>query len=354
MKSLFWLFILVISFSVSFFGLSTSAQQERPKDIEVEDYVVEYGDTLQGIATKNLSDPKAWKKLKEQNRAIKNPNRIYPGDTLSHSDGWRKKQLRGTTSKLAKPWYGLPIEKPIPARPFEPPPLIVSNPNLIEAAGFLVPERVLDLKRKEVAKIINSEEGRLALTFSDLVYTDRGTAHGVKPGDILVAYRPEREVFNPVTSRFEGTLIKILGQIKVSCLEEKISCTEIVKSYDYMQEGDQLMPATELSIPYAKLPRGDSKTCCLITGGELQAVILTEQWDKLGILANDVVYINVGTTQGVQPADQFIIYRKIGEGYPKRALGRLVVLSVQDTTATAMVTESLKMIEPGERVTLKR
>jgi hypothetical protein len=355
MNSLLKLFILAVSLGIGFFNVSVKAQPKSQKDLSEEDYVVKYGDTLRGIAGRYLESPEDWRKLQKENPAIKNPHRIYPGDTLGYSGAWSKRVggERGF-ERLAKPWYGLPIEKPVEVPPFRPPPLIVSSVDEIESAGFLVPERAAELKLKKVATIINSEEGKLGLTFGDLIYVNRGRAQQVKPGDILVAYRIEREVFHPITSQFIGTLIKVLGRVKIDCLEENISCAEIVKTYDYMQQGDELVPASELSIPYAKPPVGDSKTCCLMVNGELQAFILTEKEARIGITANDIVYLDVGALQGVQPGDQFIIYRKIGEGYPKRALGRLVILSVQENTATALVTESIKMIEVGERVTLKR
>jgi len=345
------LFIIAVSFTVSLFNLSAGAQP-KPSDKSPEDYVVKYGDTLRGIARRHLDNPEDWRKLQRENPEIKNPNRIYPGDTLEYSGAWRK--FKGTEKPLAKPWYGLPIERPAQVPAFQPPQLVVATVDEVESAGLLLPERAADLQARDVATLINSEEGKLALSQGDLVYLNWGRARNVMPGDILVAYRVEREVFHPVTSQFVGTLVRILGRIKVDCLEENVSCAEVVKSYDYMQEGDRLMPAGELSIPYARPTVGDSKTCCLPVEGELQAFIVTERDDKIGILASDVVYIDVGAARGVQPGDQFIIYRKIGEGYPKRALGRLVILSVQENTATALVTESLKMIEVGERVTLKR
>lgn len=344
------LFIGVVCWTVSFSGLFAYAQ-EKAQDKSVEDYMVKYGDTLRGIAQRHLDKPEDWIRLWRENPAIRDPNRIYPGDVLGYSGAWKTFK---TDKLLSKPWYGLPIEKPVEVPPFQPPRLIISNAEGIESAGFLIPERISDLQTRDVATIINSEEGKLALAFGDLVYLNQGKSHNIVPGDILVVYRPEREVFHPITSRFVGTLVRVLGHVKVDCLEAAISCAEVVKSYDYMQEGDRLMPATELSVPYAKPTVGDSKTCCLTVEGELQAFILTEKEDKVGIYASDIVYIDVGALQGVQPADQFIVYRKPGEGYPRRALGRLVILSVQENTATALVTESIKMIEVGERVTLKR
>ena len=56
----------------------------------------------------------------------------------------------------------------------------------------------------------------------------------------------------------------------------------------------------------------------------------------------------------MQPADNLIIYREIGEGFPKQAIGRVTVLSARKQTSTAMVVESVKPIEIGEKVVLFR
>ena len=66
------------------------------------------------------------------------------------------------------------------------------------------------------------------------------------------------------------------------------------------------------------------------------------------------MFIDVGAAQGLQPADNLIIFREIGAGYPRQAIGRMTVLSVQKQTATAMITESVKMIEVGDKAALKR
>lgn len=48
-----------------------------------ETYVVQKGDTLWDIAKQLYSDPLYWQQIWSQNPFIKNPNRIFPGDTLA-------------------------------------------------------------------------------------------------------------------------------------------------------------------------------------------------------------------------------------------------------------------------------
>ena len=151
-----------------------------------------------------------------------------------------------------------------------------------------------------------------------------------------------------------GTQIDILGRLRVKTLEPGISSAEIVKSYNYIQVGDPIMPVSEMSVPLEKPLIGNSRTYGLKVGNQLIGHIIEERIDRPGLSYGDIVYLDIGAAQGVQPADNLIIYREIGEGFPRQAIGRVTVLSVQKQTSTALITESVKTINIGEKVVLRR
>src|SRR5690606_34329879 len=72
--------ILMLSFALATIAATTNPQLKP----DVPDrYTVVPGDTLWGIATRYLRDPWRWPELWKMNRdQIRNPHRIYPGDTL--------------------------------------------------------------------------------------------------------------------------------------------------------------------------------------------------------------------------------------------------------------------------------
>lgn len=63
--------------------LSASAQQARLRDGHPDEYVVQQGDTLWGIAERFLTNPWDWPAIWQANPQIENPHLIYPGDVVS-------------------------------------------------------------------------------------------------------------------------------------------------------------------------------------------------------------------------------------------------------------------------------
>ncbi|PIE35432.1 hypothetical protein CSA56_04160 [candidate division KSB3 bacterium] len=360
-RSAFLLFLFGLCFvwTISF-DLSVEAQSSS--------YVVQYGDTLWDIAGTQLDSPYRWREIHQQNQHIVNPNLIYPGDILGlfpGNEGAASGGRRRSDKAIARPWYGLPAPAPEEVATRRVPFPVVPNVNFIESSGYIVPYSLQELQSEGFAQItkadigdtthvIQSEDGLIGLVFGDIIYINKGTSHNIREGDMFVVFRPRKEIFHPVTSEIMGTQIDILGRIKVKTLEPGISSAEIVKSYNYIQIGDPIMPVSELSVPLQKPLVGNSRSYGLKVGNQLIGHIIGERIGRTGLSFGDVVYLDVGAAQGVQPSDNFIIYREIGSGFPRQGIGRLTVLSVQKQTSTCLITESVKIINLGEKVVLKR
>ena len=334
-----------------------------------EHYIVQYGDTLWDIASEQLENPHQWREIHRNNPQIVNPNLIYPGDVLGLGAATGAEQAldisgRRSDKAIARPWYGLPVPEPKEVASRKVPASLVPSADFIESSGFIVPYSLEELRtsdfglvtnsRGETTRIVLSEYGQIGLVFGDMIYINKGTADEVKEGDVYVAFRPRQEVYHPVTSEIMGTQIDILGHLRVRNLEPDTAAAEIIKSYNYVQIGDPIMPLSELSVPLQKPELGNSKTYGLRVGNQLIGHIIHERIGRPGVSYGDIVYVDVGAAQGVQPADNFIVYREVGEGFPRQAIGRLSVLSVQEQTATALITESIKTINIGEKIVLKR
>ncbi len=369
-RSVYMHYVLLV---VCVIGINWNDRVAHAQQTSVQNYIVQYGDTLWDLAGTYLNDPYRWRDIHQNNPHIVNPNLIYPGDVLGifsrgeepvfqqGQEGGRK-----TGKALARPWYGVPAPQPEAiARP-KIPDLIVPSRDLIESNGYIVPYTIKQLQSEQFAQItraqistgetnpqvIQSEYGQPGLVYGDTLYINRGHANKVKEGDVFLAFRPLREITHPITSEIMGTQIEILGRLQVKALESTVACAEIVKSYYYMEIGNPVMPISELSIPLAKPEIGNSRSYGLPVGNQLIGHIIAGRDERVGLAYGDTVFLDIGVAQGVQPADNFIIYREVGDGFPKQAIGRLTVLSARENTSTAMIMESVKAIEVGEKVVL--
>ncbi len=67
------------------FSMSGWAETIKVKPEHPDQYTVVKGDTLWGIAGKFLHNPAQWPKVWQENKQLKNPNLIYPGDVIYFS-----------------------------------------------------------------------------------------------------------------------------------------------------------------------------------------------------------------------------------------------------------------------------
>lgn len=356
--------------------LASEAQNGTPPN-----YVVQYGDTLWGIAGKYLGNPGRWREIHQQNAFITNPNLIYPGDVLgmaaglAGADGTLKGTPGGTSmgnklsdKVIARPWYGIPAPAPETVRLPRRPETVVASTDFLESIGYIAPYSLAQLtaaqfgqisgmvygKGETNAKVLDSESGRPGLLFGDIIYINRGSAQNLKEGDVFLAFRPGREIRHPLTAELIGTQIDVLGRIRVKTLEPEIASAEIIRSYNYIEVGDPIIPLAELSLPLKKPLLGDSHSYGFKVGNQLIGHIIGARNTQLMFGDGDTVFIDVGAAQGTQPGDNFIIFREVGKGYPKQSIGRLTVVSVQKQTALAIIIESVKAFDPGEKIVLMR
>ena len=63
--------------------------------------------------------------------------------------------------------------------------------------------------------------------------------------------------------------------------------------------------------------------------------------------------INIGNTDDLHRGQQLIIYRELHEGAPLQVIGNVVVIDVQEETATFKVLSSRDPVNPGDLVMLR-
>ncbi len=327
--------------------------KEAPKEEGENIYTIRRGDTLWDISNAFLKDPFLWPFIWKANPYITNPDLIYPGNKLVipslapieralEAPPKPKEELVQKPTTTAAPPAKPAEEEQAAARklilPEEAPVPIIDKYSMLNA-GFVNQEESRD-------KIVGSKEGKTIFGYDDIVYV---TIHSKEAavGDKFIIYLPLNDVKHPVTGRFFGTLIKVLGVLELT--EQGAPGTfaaRITLSFDAAQKGSMLTPYQEPALIY-NTPQEKPKD---ITGYILEVL------DGRTINAQtDIVYLDKGSADGVDPGDRFIVYAKPKKrAYPKEVIGEAQVFLVKDRTSTAVIVKSANFIAKGDEVASKK
>jgi hypothetical protein len=335
-------------------------------------YTVKSGDTLWDLSGRFLNNPWYWPKVWSYNPEITNPHWIYPGNTIRFFPSGEEAPAR------VEPVTPL-VEEETPSAPKEMEQVTVGHLGKPEQLGDedavavvgpykigQVPSRPAPLRRDsfmtraqldEAGRIVGAFEEKLLLSHLDRIYArfkDPGT---VKVGQSFVIYRSEGPVLHPETGEAVGYKTHILGQAKVTRLDEKAVSLTITASYDTIERGDYLGPWSDKLVKPVQLRPNQASV-----DGYIVAVtpsVLT----NLG--ESHVVYLDKGHADGVEEGNTFKVLRSgdrsieppdrpaRGAGLPVETVGTLVVFDVKERNASAFVARSLFELYVGDRVEMR-
>jgi len=171
----------------------------------------------------------------------------------------------------------------------------------------------------------------------------------VKPGDRFAIGHVAKEVFFPGAKKKMGDLVLVPGEILVVSAGEDLVAAKIEKSHSIFFVGDMVL--SPLPAPPAAMPIRSLKN---IAGS-----ILLSAEDSSNITEKEIVFLDRGRKDGVIPGDLFSVYQtgyfseetlKTKEKLPGFKVGELVVVSVQEETSTALVTQSSQEMHVGDSV----
>jgi hypothetical protein len=229
-------------------------------------------------------------------------------------------------------------------------------------------------------EIREREDGsRTILGTGDIVFLNRGMSGQLNAGDEYMVVMDEGIVPHPIFANEDvGESIRMLGRVKVIALQENSATAEIVQACDGIEIGAKLIPFEEIPVPLTT-PVPFRKY-----GVEMQTdnagYIVDVIPNKENIGAGDIVNIDLGADNGLQPGDVLTAFREWGGtvrfastdsyidrpqaraervrakgefepgDYAQTILGQVVILRTQKSTATAKVILSAKEMNLGDRV----
>lgn len=256
---------------------------------------------------------------------------------------------------------------------------------------------IADVMPSTDLQIIGAEQENIKETFAqgDVVFLNRGRGAGIQPGAAYFIIRPLGEFKHPFSKKKMGVYVREVGLLRVLEVQDQTATAQILVSCDTVEFGDLLKPYEELLPPVARdarpLPRYSEGT------HETKGQIIMAPGFHEHLSANRVVFLDLGRQQNVQPGDYFTIYRQTGptEGItrtpktnvvhkrdkdygsdrfeggeysvqattkpldkimrdrppiPRKVLGEMVVLKVENHTCVAMITRTTAEVTIGDFV----
>ncbi len=193
----------------------------------------------------------------------------------------------------------------------------------------------------------SQDTGKSIYGYDDVVYVSMRDAGSVKIGDKYLIFTRVNKVMHPRTHKKLGTLIKGLGLLQITAREpdSNVCTARITLSFDAIEKGSMLTPYQEPVPVY----RSSQKKAKDISG------YIVEVTDRRSINAQtDVVYLDKGTSDGVEPGDSFIVYEEPEKrGLPMKEIGEVQVFLVKEHTSTAVVRKSSEPMGKGSLVGFK-
>lgn len=265
--------------------------------------------------------------------------------------------------------------------------LKVASKTSVYCSGFITNREI-----QRGLYVLTGEEGGVKNEFvtGDVVYLNRGAGWVVNPGGEYMIIRPmmdtnRQEIFPGQMKMVNqlGTTYAEVGRVRADIVHEKSVNATVLETCESISVGDiaipwNVKPTPELkaSTTFDRFAPPTGKTGGLIVAAKEFAMLLR---------SGDIGYVDVGAKDGVQVGQYFRVYRPFAGGnldldrkyrneYPEKmygmrmtvhlskeqqrslprdVLGEIIVLHVEDHTATIMVTFSLKDVFVGDQVELE-
>jgi hypothetical protein len=230
---------------------AASGQRVTQADLQPDapdQYTVQKGDTLWGLAGRFLKDPWRWPQIWQMNQdRIKDPHLIYPGDVirldrsgefptlaLGGSGAGGSAEAAANVVKLEPRVRIESLQSAIPSIPGS-----VLGPFLSQP--LVVDEGVLDT----APSILATQESRVIVGVGDTAYADRiGTNDGIN----FQVFRAGSALRDPDTNELLGYEAKYVGDARVRRYGHPTT-VEITKAREEINRGDRLLPAREVTFP---------------------------------------------------------------------------------------------------------
>lgn len=306
-------------------------------------HVVQQGDTLYDLSGSYYGDVYQWPKMWSYNTHITNPHWIYPGDVIylrppaqaPEQGGEELAQQRRSDGQMQMPVAGFITREEL------------------QYAGRIVgsPKEANMLSPLDVAWIGSGEDAYSEEEKDETSSSERRDTQGdFKEGDLFAIVRELGEIKDSEGDAVGHKYI-VLGSLRVDEVSDKYYDTAtIVQAWREIERGDFLIPY-ERQLKVVEPVKSDKDMVAEIVDG-MEALFDYGEFHY--------VFVNRGAADGIRPGNRFFVYHRregldfrgtnTDEKIPWRQVGQVMVLDVRENFSLAVVTDSKRELQIGDRL----
>jgi hypothetical protein len=317
-------------------GSPAAAQNQKTVKYETGFYyTVQKGDTLWDLSQKFSDTPWQWPEMWKENSQIANPHRIYPGQRIRL---YRRRGAQGYGEK------GRLKDKTVADKP-ELTNMLDFHFASIDRVGFIRKDPL-----ESLGTIFKVEGRKEMISTGDLIYIRPSDKASLAKGRTFTIYRTLLPIKAKDTDELIGIQHYLAGAVEITIVRPDFVLGRVIATYRPIKIGDLLMNYPR-RLPQIEMQQSPA-------GLEGQVIGSEEHQSMFG--ENAIAFIDKGEQEGVRPGQLYWIFKQ--EKYrinPKEKnettlapvlLGELLVLHIEKTTATVLITDSLTAIEPGTKI----
>ena len=199
----------------------------------------------------------------------------------------------------------------------------VAGKSSLYCAGYIRHQRLPQMP--EIVGAEEEQEQR-TYADGQIVYLNAGSKQGIKEGQNFQIIRPRGDVKGVHKEKhgFLGTYIQEIGQLQVFKVRENTSAGQITFTCDQVLLGDLLAPVPDRESPLQRAEENLDRFADP-TGKQRGRLMMARDNREL-VTRNDVVYIDLGSEDQIKRGDYLTIYRPLGTGnitrFDNEELGR--------------------------------
>ncbi len=338
---------------------------------------IKAGDTLWALAQQYYNNAYLWPQLWEANTWITDAHWIYPGDvllvegegapqvvettgtgtmsTVTPRAGGTNEPTNTFATTTTQTEGGIPTARMI----VESRPIALGSESDIYCYGYIgdpnepMPNYIESHENVDVKYVPRANPEMPAdATIGDLIYVHGGVNSGLVAGESYLVVQPAELITHPVTGRTMGRQYDYIGQIRILCTEDGRSRAIVTQVCREIPIGARLKPIPQLPIPIARVPEM-LQWCDAPTGKTSGYIVDSREWE-LGLVEGNLLQIDLGRDEGIQPGDFFTVSRPSERrDQPPMYLGQIAVLTTEAKTSTAIVLNVRRELFIGDRVELR-